>query len=65
MEIMVNDERTRIQSDVLSEALVELGYGEAKVATAIDGVFVPRSARSTRMLLEGEKLEILAPMQGG
>ncbi|GAB6854259.1 sulfur carrier protein ThiS [Asaia astilbis] len=65
MEIMVNDERTRIQSGVLSEALVELGYGEAKVATAIDGVFVPRSARSTRILREGEKLEILAPMQGG
>ncbi|WP_025885583.1 sulfur carrier protein ThiS [Asaia prunellae] len=65
MRIMVNDEMKLITSRFLSEALIELGYAGAKVATAIDGVFVPRSAREGRALEEGAHLEILAPMQGG
>ncbi|NVN02023.1 MULTISPECIES: sulfur carrier protein ThiS [Asaia] len=65
MQIMVNDETKLIGSRFLSEALIELGYGETKVATAVDGVFVPRSARGAKALEEGARLEILAPMQGG
>ncbi|MFC0500811.1 sulfur carrier protein ThiS [Asaia krungthepensis] len=65
MQIIVNDETKRISGRFLSDILIELGYGESKVATAIDGVFVPRSARSGRELQEGARLEILAPMQGG
>ncbi|WP_025841304.1 sulfur carrier protein ThiS [Asaia platycodi] len=65
MQIMVNDETKLIASRFLSEALIELGYGETKVATAVDGVFVPRSARGGKALEEGARLEILAPMQGG
>lgn len=65
MMILVNDETKTITSSMLADALVELGYGDTKVATAIDGLFVPRSAREACALEEGCRLEILAPMQGG
>jgi sulfur carrier protein len=42
-----------------------LGYGEAVVATALNGEFVPVSSRNEARLTEGDRLEILAPMQGG
>lgn len=65
MMILVNDETKTIASCTLADALVELGYGETKVATAINGLFVPRSVRASHALEEGCRLEILAPMQGG
>ncbi|GBQ15002.1 sulfur carrier protein ThiS [Swaminathania salitolerans] len=65
MQILVNDETRQIRNRLLSDILVELGYGDSRVATALDGVFVPRSARAGKMVEEGARLEILAPMQGG
>jgi len=65
MMILVNDETKIIKNHSLADVLIELGYGETKVATALDGQFVPRSDRASRILSEGCRLEILAPMQGG
>jgi len=42
-----------------------LGYRQAAVATAVNGVFVPADAREELLLADGDALEILAPMQGG
>jgi len=42
-----------------------LGYGGAVVATAVNGEFVPTAARQTARLAEGDRVEVLAPMQGG
>jgi sulfur carrier protein len=49
----------------LASALEELGYGRATVATALNGKFVPASLRSDAPLTEGDRVEVLAPMQGG
>lgn len=66
MRIIVNGAAREVstQSD-LAAALAELGFGEAVVATAVNGEFVPVAARTTTRLCPGDHLEVLAPMQGG
>jgi sulfur carrier protein len=45
--------------------LEELGYQGAKVATAVNGGFVARGLRAETRLREGDRVEVIAPMQGG
>lgn len=65
MQIVVNGEARRIEAATLAQALLELGYRNAHVATALNGVFVPAAQRAAQALGEGDALEVLAPMQGG
>jgi len=65
MKIEVNGEACEVTGTTLAAALDELGWGEARVATALNGEFVPKGARDTTALTAGDRLEVLAPMQGG
>jgi sulfur carrier protein len=65
MRIRVNGEPREIETERLAAALDELGYHAARVATALNGVFVPHGQREAQRLADGDALEILAPMQGG
>jgi sulfur carrier protein len=65
MKIFVNGASCETRASDVAEALVELGYGDSVVATALNGVFVPVGSRSVAPLMEGDRLEVLAPMQGG
>ncbi|MEQ5827551.1 sulfur carrier protein ThiS [Sulfitobacter sp. NFXS29] len=65
MKIEVNGETRQITATQLDAAMVELGWGEAKVATALNGNFVPAGARSATTLSDGDRLEVLSAMQGG
>jgi sulfur carrier protein len=65
MKITVNEEALEVEAGTLQLALNELGYGDAAVATAVNGQFVPASLRERREISEGDRIEILAPMQGG
>lgn len=65
MKILVNAEPREITGSVLSDALAELGFDSPAVATALNGDFVPRDSRAATALAEGDRLEVLAPMQGG
>jgi len=65
MRIEVNGETRTVAATNLAEALTELGWGDARVATALNGAFVPAGARAAQPLAEGDRLEVLAPMQGG
>ena len=66
MQILVNGAARDVsQAADLVAALVELGFADAVVATALNGQFVPSSARSRIVLAPGDQLEVLAPMQGG
>jgi sulfur carrier protein len=49
----------------LAATLEELGYGGRIVSTAVNGEFVAADARSRCPLLDGDRVEVLAPMQGG
>lgn len=65
MNILVNAERRDIAQVTLADALLELGYDSPAVATAVNGQFVAREHREGLALQEGDRLEVLAPMQGG
>lgn len=65
MRIIVNGDTREVAAPVLAEVLAELGYAGAVVATAVNEAFVPAGARAQTTLADGDRLEILAPMQGG
>ncbi len=65
MKIDVNGTPRDITATRLDAALDELGYADAKVATALNGHFVPAPARGAQKLRDGDRVEVLAPMQGG
>ncbi|QRM32325.1 sulfur carrier protein ThiS [Microvirga sp. VF16] len=65
MKIILNGEEREIEERILSRALGELDFGDAVVATAVNERFVPASQRSAVALNDGDRLEVLAPMQGG
>ena len=65
MNVLVNGEPRAIDAATLAEVLEALDYGEAKVATALNGEFVPARLREATPVKDGDRIEILAPRQGG
>ena len=65
MRILLNGDSREIRAADLRAALQELGYGGAVGATAVNGEFVPAEARPAARLADGDRIEVLAPMQGG
>jgi sulfur carrier protein len=65
MKILVNGAWRNTGAPDLESALQELGYGNSVVATALNGEYVPTSSRLSARLAEGDRIEVLAPMQGG
>ena len=65
MRIVLNGDPREVGATCLSDLLTELGFGEAKVATAVNEAFVPAAHRDKTQLNDGDRLEIVAPMQGG
>jgi sulfur carrier protein len=65
MRILVNGAWRETAATLLAAALDDLGYGEAVVATAVNGEFIPLENRRETRLADGDRLEVLAPMQGG
>jgi sulfur carrier protein len=63
--LLVNGEPHEVASSSLSALLDELGYGGQKVATAVNGEFVAERMRHETRLVPGDKIEIVAPRQGG
>ena len=65
MTLLLNGAPQEIAAQTLAEALAELGYGGRIVATAVNGEFVPARKRAETALSEGDRIEVVAPMQGG
>jgi len=65
MKIIVNGEAQETGAPTLAALLDELGKGEAKVATSVNEGFVPKQQRADHSLNEGDRVEIVAPRQGG
>ncbi|MEP2781521.1 MAG: sulfur carrier protein ThiS [Pseudoruegeria sp.] len=65
MKIILNGDPTETSAQTLSALLLEINLTDAAVATAVDEEFVPASAREAFILSEGQRIEVLAPMQGG
>ena len=64
MSIMVNGQLQPTASN-LDCLLEQLGYQNGVVATALNGRFVPITERKKTGLVDGDCVEIVAPMQGG
>ena len=66
MTIEVNGERKEVEAPrSLAEAIHALGYEGARIAVAHNDEFVPRGDYATLQLRDGDRLEIVSPMQGG
>jgi sulfur carrier protein len=65
MKILLNGAWRDTGAVNLAAALQEFGYADAVVATALNGEFVPTGSRSATRLTDGDRIEVLAPMQGG
>lgn len=63
--IIVNGEPTPVAAATLAELLSALGLAGRRVATAVNGDFVPERARGDTRLAAGDRVEIVSPRQGG
>jgi sulfur carrier protein len=62
----LNGEKFETSAKTLTDLCSSLGYGEnAKIATAVNGDFVPATARKTYDIAIDDEIEIVAPRQGG
>lgn len=66
INISLNNEAKQIEPNTpLNDALIQWGFGETKIAVAINGEFVPRSTYSQRKILAGDQIDIVKPVGGG
>jgi len=65
LKIIVNGEAQETKAATLDELCSRLGFGDAKFATAVNGDFVAAGARQALKLSENDRIEIVAPRQGG
>ncbi len=64
MKIVLNGEPREVRAETLADLLAECGFS-GRVATAVNENFVPSSLRISRKLSDGDRVEVVAPMQGG
>ena len=65
LKLHVNGEARQTAARTLAELIAEAGYGDVKIATAVNGDFVPARQRAATGLKDGDHVEIVAPRQGG
>lgn len=65
MNIILNGKQVDLDTYILDQALVELGYACSSIATAVNGEFVAACDRQQTTLKDNDRLEVLSPMQGG
>ena len=64
MKITLNGEPREVRAQTLAALLEETGFS-GRVATAVNEGFVPAALRAGHQLAEGDRIEVVAPMQGG
>lgn len=66
MKIILNGIEKPLKEAMSIIALLEdEGFADKLVAIAVNGAFVPKSDHARTILSEGDRVEIVAPMQGG
>jgi len=64
--VSVNNEKLALAAATrLQDALSAWGYGDLKIAVAINGDFVPRSTYAARELQDNDLIDIVKPVGGG
>ena len=66
IEISVNSENRQIDGGKsLAELLGDWGFDGSRVAVAVNEDFVPRSTFASVSLRAGDRVDVVAPVQGG
>nr|WP_187290882.1 sulfur carrier protein ThiS [Hyphomicrobium denitrificans] len=65
MELVVNGRKSETRAQTLAGLLDERELSDAKVATALNGHFVPEAKRATTRIGAGDSVEIVSARQGG
>jgi len=65
MKLIINGEERDVQASTIAGVLAELGYQPGTVAVAVNEAFVPRTRHEEAAVQAGDRVEIVAPMQGG
>jgi sulfur carrier protein len=65
IDVSVNGRKVRVRAGTLQALVAEQGFADARVATAVNGEFVPEGRRATTALTGGDRIEIVTARQGG
>lgn len=65
IHVVVNGEPCRTRALTLADLVVEQGFDARKIATAVNGGFVPARSRGACQLSADDRIEILSARQGG
>lgn len=65
MKLVVNGEVTDVKAKTVAELIVECGFEEMPVATALNMAVIRKKDRAATAIKDGDRVEILVPMQGG
>lgn len=65
MKLTVNGEAHEVAVATLAELLAALDYESDWLATAVNSDLVHKAKRAKFRLSDGDRIEILSPMQGG
>ena len=66
IEIIVNGEKQNIPSDInIKEMIKELNYTKEGFAIAINEIFIAIKSYESTIIQANDRIEILAPVQGG
>ena len=66
ISIFLNGQEQQIDNDVvLSDATINWGYEQQAYAIAINESFILRGEYNQSTLSDGDKIEIVSPIQGG
>jgi len=66
IDVSLNGERLNVEAATLQALLLERGYKlETAFACAINNAFVPRPQWPSRVLVNGDRIDIVTPITGG
>lgn len=65
MRLIVNGEDYHLDAKTLTELMTLLDYEGGWLATAVNGELIHREDRGEHRLCDGDRIEILTPLQGG
>lgn len=65
MQIVINGEPKQTAARTLADLCAVLDLAREKVATAVNGRFVPAGLRADLELRADDEIEIVSPRQGG
>jgi len=66
MNVIINGIERNITSNLTLEALlIELGHANKKVALEVNEEIIPRSELRNKLIVDGDKIEIINAVGGG